>query len=200
MSAFIEPGIYSYTQRNKFDYSFLAEPVSASVQFVEPKTSYSFNSPGSRSATDQYIEMNIDLGRNERMIVGNLPLSLLVKQEDFILQGFGVGIFEPAGLAERRKLLVQGGPHPSYAYLAEQNGKDLVALNTHRKGIEQIFIRSHPDDATPYWEVTITSYERIADLIRYKVTMPKALWEKQRLASQSYIPPVYFTYRDDNTN
>ncbi len=205
MSSFIEPGIYSAKKedRSKFDFSFLASPKSAEVKIVRPKTSYKKydGTPSSKRTVDEtYIEIIIDLGRDEKMIIGNLPLHLLVKQEDFVIHGFGVGILHAVGLAERRKYLIERGPHPSYAYLVEQKGSDLFGLNSHGRGIEQIFIRSHPDDATPHWEITITSYERIVDLIKYKVDMPKSLHNIQKKHSKKYIPPVYFSYRDDNIN
>lgn len=203
MSSFEAPGIYSFTNLNEFDFSFLATAKNADIQLVRPKTYYNFNK-NSQLAEEEidkpYVEMSIHLDNDEKIIIGNLPLHLLVKQEDFTLHGFGVGILHAAGLAERRKFLLNRGPHPSFAYLAQQKEDGIYGLNSHGRGIEQIFIRSYPNAETPHWEVTITSYERIADLVKYKIEIPKALQEQQRMASKAYVPPVYFTYRDDNIN
>ena len=117
-----------------------------------------------------------------------------------MIHGFGVGILSASGLAERRAFLIEQGPAPSYAYLARRSGDRLYGLNSHGRGIEQVFIRSHPHAAVPYWEVVVTSYERIVDLVKYRIEMPEALREQQQQASEAYIPPIYFTYRDDNVS
>ena len=66
------------------------------------------------------------------------------------------------------------------------------------QGIEQIFVRTHPFDERPYWEVTVTSYERILDLVKYRIDIPDELVEKTRMHTRNYVSPVYFTCRDDN--
>ena len=116
-----------------------------------------------------------------------------------MLHGFGVGILSASGFAERRRFLLDRGPQPSFAYLAARKDGQLVGLNSHGRGIEQIFVRSHPDD-DPHWTVTITSYERIVDLVKYRIDMPDEIVEMQRKASAGYIPPIYLSYRDDNVN
>ncbi len=203
MSSFVEPGIYSIEERMEFDFSFLANPRSARVWIVEPKTRYDFNRGGWRDGPRKegsYIEIVIDLGDQERLIIGNLPLDLLVEQEDYPLHGFGVGILDAAGFAERRRFLIERGPHPSYAYLARQQGEELLGVNSHTRGIEQVFLRSHPNHDPPYWEVILTSYERIVDLVKYRIEIPESLWAQQKEASVRYIPPIFFNYRDDNVN
>lgn len=203
MASFLEPGIYSSQEeeRTTFDFAFLAEPRAAHVNVVKPKTSYRWQE-GERAdgEGDAYIELRIDLANDEQLIIGNLPLHLLVQKEDFVIHGFGVGILNASGFAERRAFLFDQGPHPSYAYLARAEGERLWGLNSHGRGIEQVFIRSYPHAETPYWEVILTSYERIVDLVKYKIEMPPVLWQQQREASDQFIPPIYFTYRDDNVS
>lgn len=204
MTSFIEPGIYSskMDERTEFNFSFLANPLMAEINLVKPRTSYKLLNykKANQLEEDYYLEIDIDLGQNKKLIIGNLPLHLLVQQEDFVLHGFGVGILNSAGFAERRKFLFEKGPSPSYAYLATQKGDNLYGLNSHKLGVEQIFIRSVPFAEDPYWEVTVASYERIVDIIKYKVEIPERLITMQKEHSRRYIPPIYFTYRDDNIN
>ena len=39
----------------------------------------------------------------------------------------------------------------------------MTGLNSHDFGIEQIFIRTHLNDPSLWWEVTITSFERMVE-------------------------------------
>ncbi len=200
MSSFVEPGIYSYEKPTEFDFAFLAGANYANVKKVNPKTSYKLEEFSKEQSDDTYIEIEIHLPNNEKLVIGNLPLHLLVRQEDFVIHGFGNGILDAAGLAERRQFLLENGPAPSYAYLAKEKDGDLYALNSHERGIEQIFIRSHPFNKDPHWEIIITSYERIIDLVNYKIDIPAGLQPLQKEQSENYIPPIYFTYQDNNVN
>ena len=105
-------------------------------------------------------------------------MPLLVQEEDFVINGFGVGILSPNEFAERRELLVRSGHHPVYAYLLDDRKGKGEALNSHEYGIEQVFIRAYPYLENPFWEVTVTSYERIVDLVKYRIAMPEALVEQ----------------------
>lgn len=205
MSSFEEPGIYFEDRRREFDFAFLAKPLGVEVSRVRPLTSYRWRKekPGKPKMADayDYVEINVDLGGGKRLIVGNLPLELLVRQDDFAIHGFGVGILEASTLAERRQFLIDKGPCPSFAYLVETNGDgSMSALNSHAFGIEQIYLRSHPDGAKPHWELTITSFERIVDLVKYEIAIPASLRDAQVRHSDVYTPPVFFTYQDDNVN
>ena len=199
MSNFIVPGKYSLTDRKTFDFGFLAFPTEVVVKTVRPRTLYNWRKNKQRPAFvgAEHLEFTISLG-DASILIGNLPLPLLVEQEDFAIHGFGVGILSDSEPAERRKLLFKGGPCPSYAYLIEEHNGEVYGLNSHDAGIEQIFIRSHPFNERPHWEVTITSYERIVDLVKYRIAIPEALVEKTRAYTRNYVSPVYFTYRDDN--
>lgn len=207
MSSFVPPGLYSNEaeERTRFDFTFLARPEGARLRLVEPLTHYSLGSKAGASGKGREkdggtLEMEILLGGGTSIVIGNLPLALLVEEEDYALHGFGVGILAAGGLAERRQLLLELAPPPSFAYLVEEEGGVRRTLNSHGKGLEQIFLRSRPNASPPHWEVTVTSYERIVDLVRYHVEMPERLVPLQRRQSAQYIPPVYFNYRDDNVN
>jgi hypothetical protein len=226
MTQFVEPGKYSLTERKKFDFTFLARPTGAEVALVQPLTRYDWRRGPRReglraglqsssrrafrratSATGAerpvafagkpYLELTLDLGA-ERLVVGNLPLPLLVEQEDYALYGFGVGVLAAEDLTERRRFLIEEGPAPSYAYLVQERHGRPYGINSHDRGLEQIFIRTLPFGPDPHWEITLASYERIADLVRYEVGIPQELVAPLRAASSVYVSPLYYTYRDDN--
>ncbi len=198
MAAFVPPGIYSIKEKKDFDFKEFAHPISARISIVEPLTSFSFDTKPFKRDDFKYMEVEINLQSGKKLIVGNLPLNLLVQQEDFTLHGFGVGILSASGFAERRKMLIDQGFHPSFAYLAQEEKGHLVALNSHDKGLEQVFIRSYPDAEQPYWDITFTSYERITDIVKYRIPISASLIAEQKEHTKNYITPVYFSYRDDN--
>lgn len=197
-SEFVAPGKYTYQRRRMFDFAYLAEPEKTDVMIVQPKTNYDWTMSDASTFKSPYIELHITL-RDHIVVIGNLPLALLVPQEDFMMNGFGVGILTSGGLAERRAFLISDGPAPSFAYLCKRDpGKPLTAVNSHDKGLEQIFIRTHIEDSKLWWEVTLTSYERMADIVKYNIDIPEALHDQVRDYHLRYIPPVFFNYRDDN--
>lgn len=197
--SFVSPGKYSAKEHREFDFGYLRTVKNATIRTVKPKTAY----PALRtyffdSETEaNHIEIELHL-QNRNIIIGNLPIALLVEQEDFAIHGFGVGILPAEDFAERRKILLSSRLKPTYAYLLSGDQTAKLALNTHLEGLEQIYIRTKPFDDTPHWEITITSYERIVDLIRYKVEIPDELVEQSRDATIAYSSPLFFTYRDDN--
>lgn len=199
MTSFVEPGKYSLTDRKVFDLGFIGQPRGIDVRRVRPLTRYDWRHgdrpPDHAEAT--HLELTLDLGERS-IVIGNLPLPLLVRQEDFVLNGFGVGILAAQDLAERRRYLIEEGPAPSFAYLVEERDGELWGLNSHDAGIEQIFIRTQPFVAEPFWEITITSYERIVDLVKYRTEIPAQLLAELQAASEAYVSPLYFTYADDN--
>jgi hypothetical protein len=199
LSTFVEPGKYSYSDRSEFDLGFLRETVSAEVRRVRPLTRYNWFAEGRKETgeNDAYLELVLRL-RDYSLVLGNLPLELLVPQEDFAINGFGVGVLSSSGIAERRKYLIDEGPCPSFAYLCREEGEKLVGLNSHEFGIEQVFVRTHLHGGPPWWEITITSYERMVDLVKYRVDIPAPLREEVESNALEYIAPLYLTYRDDN--
>ena len=197
LSEFVPPGKYDIKKSREFDLGFLRATREAHVRGVAPMTDYNWLEPRKRRETLDYIELTIQL-EDFSLVIGNLPLQLLVPQEDFAVHGFGVGVLSSGGIAERRAYLMQDGPAPSYAYLVEPGADGPLALNSHAYGLEQIFIRTHLEGSTPWWEVTLTSYERIVDIIKYRIPIPEGLVADVRRSAYTYVSPLYFTYRDDN--
>lgn len=198
-SSFVPPGKYSYHDRQRFDIRFLREAQSAQVRRVRPLTSYNWRNDdeNDRPGEHSYLELTLQLA-GRLLVLGNLPMELMVPQEDFVIHGFGVGVLSSDGIAERRQYLLKEGPAPSFAYLCERRGDELVGLNSHEYGIEQVFIRTHLHGASPWWEITITSYERMVDLVKYRVEIPSSLHEQVEQHALQYIAPLYLTYKDDN--
>ena len=194
LTEFVAPGKYKKDGYREFDLRFLRKVKGAEVMAVKPATSY--DPPTDPLPVFDYVEIRLYLDAY-LLIIGNLPLQLMVPQEDFVLHGFGVGVLSSGGLAERRKLLIKEGPAPSFAYLAVAVEGGWRAVNSHGFGLEQVFIRTHLGEK-PWWEITLTSYERIVDLIKYKVEIPEQLRESAKKHAMRYISPTYFTYRDDN--
>jgi hypothetical protein len=195
---FVEPGKYSLEARREFDLSFLARPLGAEVRRATPLTSYDFLASDKSRTDERYLEVVLHLGEY-RLVLGNLPAALLVPQEEFVIHGFGVGILSAADLAERRKFLIEEGPAPSFAYLLREHEGKMSAVNSHDLGVEQVFIRSHSlREEEPWWEITVASFERIVDIIKYRVEIPRTLHEELRDIALGYISPVYLSYQDDN--
>ena len=44
----------------------------------------------------------------------------------------------------------------------------------------------------------MTSYERIVDIVKYRVDIPDGLHEELTQRAMRYVSPLYRTYRDDN--
>ena len=198
MAKFAPPGKYLIDEQMSFDFSYLGQPSGVTIKEVDPLTAYNFDTEEFKRDDLDYIEIEIDLPLNRKLIIGNLPLNLLVQKEDYGIHGFGVGIMHSSEFAERRQFLIEQGHHPSFAYIVEETPQGLKALNSHDEGLEQIFIRSFATAEDPYWDITFTSYERITDIVKYRVPILKNLQEQQIAHHEDYITPVYFSYRDDN--
>ncbi len=199
MSDFSGPGRYSVDTRKSFDLAFLYDMNRASIATVDPKTLYRKDARPDEVAYADSTHLEIELiGPERTIILGNLPLGLLVHQAEFAINGFGVGILPASEPAERRDLLLASGPHPSYAYLVDTSGEVPLALNSHLVGVEQVFLRARPDAEEPHFEIVVTSFERIVDLVRYRVPIPPSLIDEARAASDAYTAPSFRSYRDDN--
>ncbi len=196
LSSFIPPGKYSLDQRRQFDFSFLRQLRAARILRTTAITDYQWRR-ADRQPSPGCVEIRVDLGEWQ-VVIGNLPVALLVPQEDFALAGFGVGILASSDFAERRRFLIDAGPPPSFAYLCRRQDERTVVVNSHEYGLEQIFIRTHIQDREPWWEVTLTSYERIVDVVKYRIVIPPALVGELHAAAVDYAAPHYRSYRDDN--
>ncbi len=196
LRAFVPPGIYSLNERKAVDF----DPAWSAVEIraVEPKTRY----PGQEAlGSDRLGHVEIwlfSLDRQRALVLGNLPVALLVVQEDLALPAFGVGVNEPSEPIERRLLRYRSGPAPTFAYLAERRGEEWWLVNNHEVGWEQVFLRPFERDGSLFLRLTVVSYERIVDLLELEVPLSGELAERIREASRDYRPPLYRTYRDDN--
>lgn len=197
LTEFIPPGKYSFQKYREFDFTFLRGIKHATFREVSPLTHYGLEPQKSGRSDMTYLELRLEL-EDYTLVLGNLPLELMVPQEDFAMHGFGVGILSAAGFAERRDILIEEGPAPSFAYICKRKGDQLVAVNSHEYGLEQIFIRSHTRSDQAWLELTLSSYERIVDLVKYRVEIPQEYLRAFQKAAMSYVSPLYLTYRDDN--
>lgn len=202
LSEFVEPGKYSVDRRRAFDLSWLRDVRSAEVFRVAPRTSYRFLEVAPEEVPADfrgggYLEIHVHLGEYS-LVFGNLPQSMLVPQEDFEIHGFGVGVMSSGEPAERRKLLYEEGPAPSFAYLYRKDGDRLVTVNSHDFGMEQVFLRVRNVGGRMWFEPTITSYERIVDLVKYEIPVPDALRQEMDDLRRRYISPTFLSYQDDN--
>ena len=197
MHKFISPGIYSATDHQivthdpSWDHMVIKE--------VSPLTKY----PGGKNALDPfgYIEVSLLKNNNsEAIVVGNIPVSLLVFQDDYRVPAFGAGVLSASEIMERRFLRVSEGPVPHYAYQVRKNeGSDKWGLvNNHVTGYEQIYLRPFEEDGKLYLRMTVVSYERIVDLLEVEVEVDGVLAQRIHQASSQYQPPMFRVYRDAN--
>jgi hypothetical protein len=196
LSSFVEPGKYSMNERRRFDFGFLRGIREARVMRTTAITDYNWRHNVNPSHPD-CVEIHLDLGE-WTIILGNLPIKLLVPQEDLGIWGFGVGVLPSSDFAERRKFLIEDGPPPSFAYLCRKKDGKHVVVNSHDFGLEQVFIRTNSTTPAPWWEITLTSYERIVDIVKYRVVVPSSMAAELKDAAANYAAPLYRTYRDDN--
>lgn len=194
MFSFQEPGIYNPNVRN--NVVFERKWKKARAALVDPLTYYKEDQDFLPS---KYLELVITNEReDEALVIGNIPLALLSVKNDFIIPSFGVGVLLSSELIERRLLRQQQGPRPSFAYLTKVKEGLHYIQNNHLVGYEQIFLRTVRKGDDLYLRCTIVSYERITDLLEFEVLIPK-LQNALAASSSTYSPPLYETYRDDNT-
>jgi len=194
MFSFQEPGIYD--PDNKMKLEFNRKWRTAEIFNTNPKTRYSDEQV---FLSSDYIELQIfDEEKTQAIIIGNIPLSLLSFKNDFVIPAFGTGVFQASEAIERRLLRTTEGPHPSFAYLASIEDNSYKMVNNHLFGYEQLFIRPVEKGEDIYLRVTLVSYERITDLIEFEITVNN-MRDVIMKNNDSYQPPIYETYQDDNT-
>ncbi|MEM6927514.1 MAG: hypothetical protein AAF602_11335 [Myxococcota bacterium] len=184
LHAFVPPGVYvaDDPQRVPFDPGWSR----AEIRRVEPLTAY----PGQRPVVAPLgtIELTLHHRDGRRgIVVGNVPVDLLVTQEDFAVPAFGAGVHRPAELVERRLLRTTEGPRPSFAYLFDRQSG--TVLNNHEAGIEQVFLRPFVRDDGVWLRVTLVAYERIVDLLELEVALEAEVSAGVVAASRAYRPP-----------
>ena len=194
---FVSPGVYSGTKYETIP--FKADWPLVEIREVTPHTSYGSEAPSHGDLG--HIELTVHEGGTDRaIIVGNIPVSLLVEQEDYQIPSFGVGVLAPSERIERRYLRLKDGPVPHYAYQVEksEDGSGWRLLNNHHFGYEQVFLRPFKRGNETFLRVTLVSYERILDLVELEVPLTGALKERINQATKQYTPPLYRVYEDPN--
>ncbi|MEM1218449.1 MAG: hypothetical protein AAGH79_06035 [Bacteroidota bacterium] len=195
LHSFQPPGIYNHKERTQVPYRPEWETVN--FRLVEPNTSYGGRHDG--FGEHGYLEIElVHTQSKERMIAGNIPISLIVFSEDYKIPAFGAGVLSSSELIERRHIRLQQGPYPHYAYLAEERNGNLYLKNNHPAGYEQIYLRPFEEEGQLYLRLTVVSYERIIDLLEFNIPVPEELAKRIRAASSTYKPPIYEVYTDTN--
>ncbi len=194
---FVAPGVYSSDDFESVPYNpYWSRAV---IREVTPLTRY----PGGRAADDKlgYVEITLyERGEKRGIVMGNIPVSLLVEQDDYRIPAFGVGVLPPSEVIERRYLRIKEGPVPHYAYQVslDPEHQSWVLLNNHENGLEQAYLRPFRKGDRLFLRITLVSYERIVDLLEMELELTGSLADRIRQATLDYSPPLYRVYRDAN--
>jgi hypothetical protein len=191
---FVSPGVYS-TKKEEVNY----DPSWSNVEIntVSPLTSYDGNQ--SKYNDNESVEIIIySQDRQRAIILGNIPLSLLVYQDDYVIPAFGVGVLSSSEHIERRYLRIKEGPKPHYAYLTKLDENEFYGLNNHKYGLEQIFLRPIKRGQKVYLRVFLVSYERITDLLELEILLDEKLAMKIDKSSEVFKTPLFRRYQDNN--
>lgn len=196
---FVPPGIYSADKKEEISFNPYWSKID--VREVTPLTQY----PGGKTVSQEekdnlsYIEITLyEKGENKAIVMGNIPISLLVPQEDYIIPSFGVGPFLASEFIERRYIRLKEGPVPHYAYQIEKIDGNWVLVNNHEEGIEQLVLRPFIKNDILHLRITLVSYERIVDLLELEAPINGLLKQTLIQAGNNYKPPLYRVYEDRN--
>jgi hypothetical protein len=193
--SFIAPGIYS----KKTPHTVAFEPIWSEVELreVTPKTRYAHAEP--HASALGALELTLRSGDGKRaLVIGNVPIDLLVEQEDYDIPGFGVGVLRASEPIEKRYLFLKDGPAPVFAYSAFVRDGKLEMANNHEQGLEQIYLRPYRRGNDVILRITLVAYERIVDLLEVEVKLPEALAQKVLKASALYERPLWRSFSDSN--
>lgn len=194
--SFIPPGIYT----DKTPRTVAYEPIwsTATLTEVTPKTAY----PGIPVRHDYPLgALELDLRSKDgkrALVIGNVPIDLIVEQEDYDIPGFGVGVQRASEPIEKRYLFYKDGPAPVYAYSAFVRDGKLELANNHEQGLEQIYLRAVRRGDDVVLRITLVAYERIVDLLELEVVLPPELAAKVRKATAAYQRPLWRSFSDTN--
>jgi hypothetical protein len=192
---FVNPGIYSGDEKKTIPFDPFWEDVE--IKSVKPLTAY--RGGKTADATEEFFEISVFAkDRQRRIVMGNIPLSLLVDQEDYLVPSFGVGVNPPWEFAERRHLRLKDGPVPHYAYQLVERGGQWRLENNHEGGIEQLALRVVNRGERTFLRITFVAYERILDLLELEVEVKGPVAQKLRASSSKYKPPLFRVYEDVN--
>jgi hypothetical protein len=194
--SFVPPGIYTKKTLRAVPY----EPIwtTATLREVTPRTRFGAT-PSKHSYRAGALEVTLRSGDGKRaIVVGNVPIDLLVFQEDYDVPGFGVGVMRASEPIEKRHLFLRDGPAPVYAYAADVDGAALVLANNHELGLEQIYLRPYKRGGDVMLRVTLVAYERIVDIVEVELKVPDELARKIVDASAHYQRPLWRSFSDSN--
>jgi hypothetical protein len=194
--SFVPPGIYTKKTLRAVPY----EPIwtTATLREVTPRTRFSAT-PSKHPYRAGALELTLRSGDGKRaIVVGNVPIDLLVFQEDYDVPGFGVGVMRASESIEKRHLFLRDGPAPVYAYAADVDGEALVLANNHELGLEQIYLRPYKRGGDVMLRVTLVAYERIVDIVEVELKAPDELARKIVDASAHYQRPLWRSFSDSN--
>jgi hypothetical protein len=196
--SFIPPGIYTKKTPRTVPY----EPIWAQVEIreVAPKTRFFAPSPHRYDLGAIELTLRTPDQRDgaRALVVGNLPVDLLVYEEDYDVPGFGVGVLRASEPVEKRYLFMKDGPAPVYAYSAFVREGKLEIANNHEQGLEQIYLRPYEKDGAVWLRITLVAYERIVDLLEVEVKLPDELGARIKRASAGYTRPIWRSFSDSN--
>jgi hypothetical protein len=193
--SFIPPGIYTPAPPRMVTY----EPIWATAELAEVTPRTHFAEPSPHRYPFGAIELTLRSADGARaLVVGNLPVDLLVFQEDLDVPGFGVGILRASEPVEKRHLYLKTGPAPVYAYSAFVRDGRLEMANNHEQGLEQIYLRPFRRGDKVVLSVTLVAYERIVDLMALEVELPDELAARIIAASARYQRPLWRSFSDTN--
>jgi len=198
--SFVPPGIYVKQPPRRVRY----EPIWTSAELVEvtPKTKFA-GRPSPHAYPEGALELTLRSADGKRaLVVGNLPIDLLVTQEDFDIPGFGVGVLRASEPVEKRYLYLKDGPAPVYAFSAHAGGPDgktLFLSNNHEEGLEQLYLRAvKAPTGEVRLRVTLVAYERIVDLLEVELDLPAELAGRVARASSRFQRPLWRSFSDSN--
>jgi len=194
--SFVPPGIYTQEPPRVVPY----EPIWSTVELnkVVPKTFYP-GLPPRRPPPLGALELTLRSKDDARaLVVGNVPIDLIVEQEDYDVPGFGVGVLRASEPIEKRYLFLKDGPAPVYAYAATVRDGQLEAANNHELGLEQIYLRAVRRGDDVVLRVTLVAYERIVDLLELEVVLPPPLAAQVKQATAAYQRPLWRSFSDSN--
>lgn len=196
---FVPPGIYSANKKEEIFFNPYWSKMD--IREVIPLTQY----PGGKTVSQEekgklsYIEITLyEKGENKAIVMGNIPISLLVPQEDYLIPSFGAGPFLASEFIERRYIRLKEGPVPHYAYQIEKIDGNWFLVNNHEEGIEQLILRPFIKNDTMHLRITLVSYERIVDLLDLEAPIHGPLKQALLQAGNNYKPPLYRVYEDKN--
>jgi hypothetical protein len=194
--SFVPPGIYTNKTLRTVPY----EPIwaTATLREVRPRTSYG-TAPSPHAYVDGALELTLRSVDGKRaIVVGNLPIDLLVLQEDYDVPGFGVGVLRASEPIEERDLFLAEGPAPIYAYAADVADGTLYVANNHELGLEQLYVRPFERGGAIWLRVTLVAYERMIDTLEVEMKLPDQLARKIADASAHFQRPLWRSFSDSN--